>query len=110
MMKMLSGQLVETQYSWPQDSFSDPEDSDDDEVYELPMQVTQRTVLGLNQVAYIHDKIGLHRVGNPSLTAPAVSLHLYAPPYDMCRTFEESSGRARASGTITFYSVGGQRL
>lgn len=37
MMKMLAGQLVETQYSWPEEDNCTLEE--EDEVYELPMQV-----------------------------------------------------------------------
>lgn len=28
--------------------------------------------------------MGLHKVANPSEDEPAVSLHLYAPPYQQC--------------------------
>ncbi|KAJ1953137.1 hypothetical protein GGI12_006078, partial [Dipsacomyces acuminosporus] len=47
-----------------------------------------------NSVAYMHDKIGLHRIGNPSTAAKAVSLHLYSPPYNMCKTFDQTTGAA----------------
>jgi len=56
------------------------------------------------------DNIGLHRVENPSHTTPALSLHLYTPPYSECRTFNEASGQARASGRMTFYTVRGERV
>lgn len=55
------------------------------------------------------DKIGLHRISNPSSERGAVSLHLYTPPYEVCKTFEEKTGRARSSGKCSFYSVGGRR-
>jgi cysteine dioxygenase len=56
------------------------------------------------------DKIGLHRISNPSKERGAVSLHLYTPPYKMCKTFEENTGRARSSGICSFYSIGGNRI
>jgi hypothetical protein len=56
------------------------------------------------------DKIGLHRISNQSHTIRAVSLHLYSPPYEECRSFCELSGAARASGKMTFYSKGGVKL
>jgi cysteine dioxygenase len=56
------------------------------------------------------DRIGLHRVGNQSNKKGAVSLHLYTPPFSMCRTFCEGTGKARASGCTTFYSVRGERV
>jgi len=55
------------------------------------------------------DKIGLHKVGNPSTEKPAISLHLYTPPYEVCRTFCEKSGRARAGGKCLFFSKFGQK-
>jgi hypothetical protein len=55
------------------------------------------------------DKIGLHRIANPSMHTGAVSLHLYTPPYETCKTFEEQTGRSRSSGKCSFYSVGGRR-
>jgi cysteine dioxygenase len=56
------------------------------------------------------DRIGLHRVGNPSHDKVAVSLHLYTPPFDMCRTYHEGTGKARATACTTFYSVRGKRI
>lgn len=38
------------------------------------------------------DSLGLHRVENRSHTVPAVSLHLYVPPFDRCHVFDESTG------------------
>lgn len=73
-----------------------------------------------NQISYIIkkiltfffyiDNIGLHRISNPSEHLGAVSLHLYTPPYKMCKTFEEKTGKARSSGVCTFYSIGGNRI
>ena len=37
------------------------------------------------QVSYMHDSIGLHKIGNPSHEHGAVTLHLYTPPYGTCR-------------------------
>ncbi|KAJ1497832.1 hypothetical protein HMI55_005275 [Coelomomyces lativittatus] len=45
-----------------------------------PVLITQ---LSLNQVAYIHDSIGLHCIANPS-PSPSVSLHVYFPPIHEC--------------------------
>lgn len=59
---------------------------------------------------FVIDNIGLHRISNPSAEKGAVSLHLYTPPYQMCKTFEENTGKARSSGICSFYSIGGQRI
>lgn len=55
------------------------------------------------------DKIGLHRISNPNAERGAVSLHLYTPPYEVCKTFEADTGRARSSGKCSFYTIQGQR-
>jgi cysteine dioxygenase len=60
--------------------------------------------------AYFIDKIGLHRISNPNKEKGAVSLHLYTPPYKVCKTFEEKTGKARSSGVCSFYSIGGNRI
>lgn len=36
------------------------------------------------ELSYITDNVGYHKVGNPT-KSPAVTLHLYAPPFQSCR-------------------------
>jgi len=36
------------------------------------------------EISYITNNLGYHKVGNPTRT-PAVTLHLYAPPFESCR-------------------------
>ncbi|KAJ3062090.1 hypothetical protein HDU98_001998 [Podochytrium sp. JEL0797] len=120
LMKMLEGGLKETRYAWPEDkgpitslplsllpSITDQSVSDAvDSFGKKGMQVTLETPLELDQVAYIHDKIGLHRVSNHT-SGPSVSLHLYCPPYETCKTFDEKTSACRGSGRAVFYSEGG---
>ena len=54
------------------------------------------------------DKIGLHRMENPSHTEPTVTLHLYCPPFDSCRCFDEKSGHSNEV-KVTFWSKFGER-
>jgi hypothetical protein len=42
----------------------------------------------LNDVTYMSDELGLHRVENPSHSSTAVSLHLYSPPFKSCQVRE----------------------
>ena len=42
-------------------------------------------------VAFMHDSLGFHKVGNPSDTVDAVTLHLYAPPYRSCRIWHDAN-------------------
>ncbi|XP_054166008.1 cysteine dioxygenase 1-like [Oppia nitens] len=92
-MKMLWGSLSETRYDWP----DIPENINDS------MKVINQTYLKLNDVTYMNDSIGLHRVCNPNKQCKAVSLHLYCPPYSKCQVFDESTGR-RDEATVNYYS------
>ncbi|KAK6069765.1 cysteine dioxygenase [Seiridium cupressi] len=69
-MKVLAGKLTETVYY--------PRDSQASDI--SPLREKSVSTYGLNEVTYISDQIGLHRVSNPSPDKIAVSLHLYTPP------------------------------
>jgi len=58
-------------------------------------------------VMYLADSIGLHRVENPSHSEPAVSLHLYSPPFNFCRTFDQRTGVVQKA-QMTFWSKFGK--
>lgn len=97
-MKICDGTLTEELYCKP------------DEVVQgeklAPCHVTE---LPTNDVAYISDQVGMHRIANASHTIPAVSLHLYSPPYQKCKSYCDVTGTARCSGKIAFHSVEGVR-
>ncbi|KAF9168038.1 hypothetical protein DFQ26_001741 [Actinomortierella ambigua] len=118
-MKCLDGELVETQYHWPDkivteadhpDSGVGSEGSDDESSNNKAMKVKNVNTLHRNEITYMHDQIGLHRVANPLSSTGSVSLHLYTPPYEMCKTFNERSSKARSSGKCVFFSSKGQKL
>ncbi|EEP77177.1 cysteine dioxygenase [Uncinocarpus reesii 1704] len=81
-MKILKGSLQETLYDWP-----DQERTETGEA--SPMKVTRQRVYGENQVTYMSDKLGLHKITNPDPNDFAISLHraealrrfLNAPPH-----------------------------
>ncbi|XP_011706085.1 PREDICTED: cysteine dioxygenase type 1-like [Wasmannia auropunctata] len=52
--------------------------------------------------------MGLHRVENPSAINPAVSLHLYSPPFSSCSVFNKQTGQ-KSTCTVTFWSKYGER-
>ncbi|KAL8985476.1 MAG: hypothetical protein Q9177_004421 [Variospora cf. flavescens] len=70
---VLKGTLTETRYAWP--STTAPS---------RPMQVTQTTSFHRDQVTYMADTLGLHKISNPDPREYAVSLHrmflLPSPP------------------------------
>lgn len=51
------------------------------------------------QVSYITDSMGYHKVGNNTTDIPSISLHLYAPPFHQCRVWKhtETSGSTAVS-------------
>jgi len=54
------------------------------------------------------DSIGLHRVENLSNINPAVTLHLYSPPYSSCHVFNELTGQSTLA-KVTFWSKYGEK-
>ncbi|ETV97889.1 hypothetical protein H310_09211 [Aphanomyces invadans] len=60
-------------------------------------------------VTYMDDSLGLHKIGNPSDTTDAITLHLYAPPYDKCRLWLNPADATKSSTAMsTFYSEFGE--
>ncbi|KAJ8687121.1 hypothetical protein QAD02_022919 [Eretmocerus hayati] len=102
-MKILQGQLCETQYRWPKKHIEEQENECGEALEEI-----DRHVYGVNDVTYINDSIGLHRVENLSAVNPAVSLHLYSPPFDTCSVFNKQTGQ-RSTSKVTFWSKYGER-
>lgn len=97
-MKTLEGELIESRFAWP----------DEEQLARgVPqeMSVISENRMNQNEVRYINDKVGLHRVSNLS-NSQSVSLHVYIPPYRKCKAFDQSTGRAREC-QLTFYSEKG---
>lgn len=100
-MKILKGSLVETLYDWPEDYKTD------EEYTHHTLDVKKTTELRTGDVAYMSDKLGLHRMTNPNPDDVAVSLHLYTPPYAAkfgCHVFNEATGESTHIPMSTLYS------
>lgn len=92
-MKILKGELKETLYGWPCQRVDNPAACDapfdgttsaehtcsagPEPLEPAKLHVQRETKYGEDQVTYMSDKLGLHRIGNPSDSEFAVSLHLY---------------------------------
>lgn len=88
LMKILSGTLQETLYDWPAGATPmEPREATKEDIapkrpqHESQMVVKRQTTLHRDEVTYISDALGVHRIGNPSTTEVAISLHLYTPPW-----------------------------
>jgi hypothetical protein len=66
-MKILKGSLTETRYAWPTVDRNNSEDR--------PLQLISKTNYQADQVTYMSDKLGLHRISNLDPNDYAVSLH-----------------------------------
>jgi len=97
-VKIMDGQLKESLYDWPEN----PEDETQ------PLRLRTANVYGRDEVTHINDSIGIHRMENPSHVDPCVSMHLYYPPFQSCKIFDERTGHQTES-KVTFYTEFGKR-
>ncbi|GMR56102.1 hypothetical protein PMAYCL1PPCAC_26297, partial [Pristionchus mayeri] len=93
-VKMLSGNLMETRFHFPAEGA--------DRRME-PLEIMDQSTAKMDEVTHIDDSIGLHRMENPSHSEPAISLHIYYPPYDECRLFDQRTSKTHI-GKVTFWS------
>jgi len=62
------------------------------------------------QLAFIEDSMGYHKVGNPSSTVPAVTMHLYSPPFQACKIWLDPDHASRPSRScVCYYSEYGKK-
>ena len=75
-MKVCRGQVRECRYEYPAGS---------GDATERSLECIHDETYSEGELAYISDYMGFHKVGNPSDTIPAVTLHLYVPPISQCK-------------------------
>jgi cysteine dioxygenase len=80
-MAVLDGEVEETRYCTPA------------EVRPGPLEPHNVRTYTVGQVEFIHDDIALHLVRSARSDADAVSLHLYAAPYDACDCYCGETGQ-----------------
>jgi len=103
---VLKGRLQETLFDWPDKTAIN-------NGLESPPKVKRETIYRENEVTYMSDTLGLHKVSNPDPDEIAVSLHLYTPPNAAvygCHTFDPSTGKAVHVKQCNFFSDRGQRI
>lgn len=77
------------------------------------LPIKRSTTYGVDGVTYMSDRLGLHRVENPSPDDFAVSLHLYTPPNAAkhgCHIFDESTGKKSHVSQCHFFSEFGVKM
>lgn len=87
-MRVVSGSVCETRYT------------NDGQT----LTKTDCTQASAPTVIYIHDSIGLHKVG--AADGPAMTLHLYAPPFRTCRIWLDEDGPSSKclQPSVTYHS------
>lgn len=99
-MKVLKGTLTETLYDVPVEEGG-------------PMVSKDESELLRNEVGYISDDIGLHRIANASSDDYAVTLHLYTPPYASlygCSMYELGNLKKHRVDMSKYFSWQGKKL
>ncbi|CAH8636932.1 unnamed protein product [Schistosoma rodhaini] len=104
-VKIIKGQIKETIYDWPKHFNPENSYNSTDET-NFPLVVKSVNVLKPGEVTYMHDKVGIHRLHNPSKTETAITLHLYCPPYTESMNFEESTSRTNKVNVIIHSKYG----
>jgi len=68
----------------------------------VPYRTTNFTEGG---VTYMHDRLGVHKMGNPNSEEIACSLHIYSPPYHECLIFDEVTGEEKKVSISVAYGA-----
>jgi len=119
-MKVLHGKLKETLYDWPGSECTEPSTT--------PPRIKKETVYGENEVTYMSDEMGIHRIANPEPDNFAISLHcglrpgqlvhttcadqthlVYTPPHSAthgCHIFDERTGKSSCVKQVAFSEYG----
>ena len=93
-MKVLQGQIQECRYR--------PEGDNQ------RLVCTQDTTQTRNDILYIEDSIGFHKVGNPHPTETAYTLHLYSPLIQSCKIWLNET--ETCTSALQNYSAYGSKL
>jgi len=95
-MRVLEGQVKEIRYAWP------AEGSGDALVESGTREIAAPATL------YMSDDLGLHKIENSSHSNKLCSIHLYSPPFDFCKVFDERTAKDTKVNMV-FYSKFGDK-
>ena len=90
-MQVLQGQIQECRYHA----------RDEDQ----QLKCTQDKTFDEGGTVFIEDSLGLHKVGNPG-KVPAVTLHLYAPPFASCKIWLDETRQPSKSSICNYSEYG----
>ena len=96
-MRILEGQVQECRYRQETDGV------------DSKLICTHDQTFDKGGCVFINDSIGYHKVGNPSSTIPAITLHLYSPPFQRCKIWLNENHKPSQS-KICHYSEYGTKV
>lgn len=96
-VKLLQGTLKEEIFAWTEDGCANVDVQSESQFYE-------------QQVAFMHDSKGLHRITNPDTEKAAVSLHIYTPPFEDCLIFPPTGACPKPSSMVSINAPGYRAL
>merc|ERR1712002_740801 len=97
-MRVLEGDVKEIRYHWPEEA----KNCDGSLVESGTREV------GAGGTIYLSDELGLHKVENSSHTNRLCSIHLYSPPFESCKIFDERTTKPTRVPMV-FYSKYGEK-
>lgn len=97
-MRVLQGGVKEIRYEWPEKASST----------DGSLKESSVSSVSAGGTLYMSDEFGIHKVENMSHTDKLISVHLYSPPFDMCKVFDERTSK-RTNINMCFYSKFGQK-
>mmetsp|Transcript_27717 Transcript_27717/g.64892 ORF Transcript_27717/g.64892 Transcript_27717/m.64892 type:complete len:112 (+) Transcript_27717:715-1050(+) len=111
-MKVLQGQVFESRYRDVTNENAGINPNNNNHTATTPgLECTHHEVYSQGQVAFINDSMGYHKVGNQDTTHLSMTLHLYAPPFQQCRTWLDPNNSQKSSRSkMCFYSAYGKVL
>lgn len=75
------------------------------------LNCTYNQIYKKGQQSYMEDSMGIHKVCNPSRYEPAVTLHLYCPPFQECKIwFDPCKASSCSTSSSCLYSEYGTRV
>jgi cysteine dioxygenase len=96
-MRVLEGQVQECRY---QKNLGDAS----------ILHCTSDQIMSKGELVFIDDNLGYHKVGNPSSTEPAITLHVYSPPFASCKIWLDENRKPCQSGAMRNYSEYGKKV
>jgi cysteine dioxygenase len=107
-MRALQGRVRETRYRATSSDSTSSSSSLGGEQEQDHLVCTQDKVYS-NGLVFIKDSQGFHKIGNPDATIPAITMHLYSPPFESCKIWLDQE-RPPCKSRVCFYSAYGKKL